>query len=69
MKCFHAGSLPVLSTLAKQFAVCDHWFLLPFRHRPFPNRLFAHAASSGDSLTQDAVLAPANRENNLSGYR
>jgi len=58
MKCFHAGSLPVLSTLAKQYAVCDRWFS-SVPASTIPNRLFAHAASSGDSLTQDAVLAPA----------
>ncbi len=58
MKCFHAGSLPVLSTLAKEYAVCDHWFS-SVPASTIPNRLFAHAASSGDSLTQDAVLAPA----------
>jgi phospholipase C len=61
MKCFHAGSLPVLSTLAKQYAVCDHWFS-SVPGSTIPNRLFAHAASSGDSLTQDAVLAPATAE-------
>jgi len=58
MKCFHAGSLPVLSTLAQQFAVCDRWFS-SVPGSTIPNRLFAHAASSGGSLTQDAILAPA----------
>ena len=58
MKCFHAGSLPVLSTLAQQYAVCDHWFS-SVPGSTIPNRLFAHAATSGDSLTQDAILAPA----------
>jgi phospholipase C len=58
MKCFHSGSLPVLSTLATQFGVCDRWFS-SVPGSTIPNRLFAHAASSGDSLTQDAVLAPA----------
>lgn len=58
MKCFHSASLPVLSTLAAQFAVCDRWFS-SVPASTIPNRLFAHAASSGDSLTQDAVLAPA----------
>ena len=58
MRCFHEKSLPVLSTLAKQFAVCDRWFAsLPAS--TIPNRLFAHAAWSGDSLTQDAIKAPA----------
>jgi phospholipase C len=58
MKCFHPGTLPVLSTLAKQYAVCDHWFS-SVPGSTLPNRLFAHAATSGGSLTQDAVLAPA----------
>jgi phospholipase C len=58
MKCFHAGSLPVLSTLARQYAICDHWFS-SVPASTIPNRLFAHAASSGGSLTQDAILAPA----------
>ncbi len=58
MKCYHGGSLPVLSTLAKQYAVCDQWFS-SVPASTIPNRLFAHAATSGDSLTQDAVLAPA----------
>ncbi|HEV2576096.1 MAG TPA: alkaline phosphatase family protein [Acidobacteriaceae bacterium] len=58
MKCFHEGTLPILSTLAKQFAVSDKWFSsLPAS--TIPNRLFAHAAWSGDSITQDAIAAPA----------
>jgi phospholipase C len=58
MKCFHAGSLPVLSTLAREFAVCDRWFS-SVPGSTIPNRLFAHAATSGSSLTQDAIVAPA----------
>jgi len=58
MKAFHPGSLPVLSTLARQYAVCDGWFS-SVPGSTIPNRLFAHAASSGGSATQDAVLAPA----------
>jgi phospholipase C len=58
MKCFHRESLPVLSTLAQQFAVCDRWFS-SVPGSTIPNRLFAHAATSGGSLTQDAVIAPA----------
>jgi len=57
MKCFSAKTLPVLSTLAQQFAVCDHWFS-SVPGSTIPNRLFAHAAHSGGSLTQDAILAP-----------
>lgn len=58
MKAFHPGSLPVLSTLAKQYALCDRWFA-SVPGSTIPNRLFAHAASSGGSTTQDAVLSPA----------
>lgn len=58
MKAFHPGSLPVLSTLAKNYAVCDRWFS-SVPGSTIPNRLFAHAASSGGSATQDAVLSPA----------
>jgi phospholipase C len=58
MKCFHGTSLPVLATLARQFAVCDRWFS-SVPGSTIPNRLFACAATSGGSLTQDAVIAPA----------
>lgn len=57
MKCFTAQTLPILSTLAKRYAVCDHWFS-SVPGSTIPNRLFAHAAHSGGSLTQDAILAP-----------
>jgi phospholipase C len=57
MKCFNSGTLPVLSTLAQQYAICDHWFS-SVPGSTIPNRLFAHAAQSGGSLTQDAILAP-----------
>lgn len=58
MRCFHENSLPVLSFLAKNFAVSDKWFS-SVPASTIPNRLFAHAASSGNSLTQDAIQAPA----------
>lgn len=57
MKCFTAQTLPVLSTLAKEYAVCDHWYS-SVPGSTIPNRLFAHAAHSNGSLTQDAILAP-----------
>lgn len=46
MKCFDTPSqLPVLYSLAKEFAVCDHWFSsLP--GPTWPNRFFMHGASS-----------------------
>jgi phospholipase C len=58
MKCFTAATLPVLSTLAQQYAVCDHWYS-SVPGPTIPNRLFAHAANSLGSVTQDAIEAPA----------
>jgi phospholipase C len=47
MKCFARPELPVLSALAKEFAVCDNWFCsLP--GPTFPNRFFALGASSAE---------------------
>lgn len=57
MKCFSADTLPVLSTLAKQFAICDHWFS-SVPGSTIPNRLFAYGATSDGSLTQDVIAAP-----------
>ena len=37
--------LPILNTLAREFAVCDHWFS-SMPGPTWPNRLFVHAASS-----------------------
>jgi phospholipase C len=46
MKCFTSDQVPVISTLAREFAVCDRWFsALP--GPTWPNRFFFHAASSG----------------------
>ncbi|CAN5354099.1 hypothetical protein BH20ACT24_BH20ACT24_18750 [soil metagenome] len=46
MNCFAPRQLPVLNALAREFAVCDAWFSsLP--GPTWPNRFFAHAASSG----------------------
>jgi phospholipase C len=47
MKCFAPDRLPVLTALAKAYAVCDSWFCsLP--GPTWPNRFFALGASSGD---------------------
>jgi phospholipase C len=46
MKCFTPQQLPVLVTLAKEFAVCDHWFS-SMPGPTWPNRFFVHAASAG----------------------
>lgn len=46
MRCFAPEQLPVLTTLAREFAVCDRWFS-SMPGPTWPNRLFVHAASSG----------------------
>ena len=46
MKCYSPEQLPVLTTLAQEFAVCDHWFS-SMPGPTWPNRFFVHAASSG----------------------
>jgi phospholipase C len=46
MDCHSPEQLPVLNTLAREFAICDNWFSsLP--GPTFPNRFFLHAATSG----------------------
>ena len=46
MKCYSPDQLPVLSTLAEEFAICDHWHA-SMPGPTWPNRMFVHAASSG----------------------
>jgi phospholipase C len=47
MKCFDTPrQLPVISALAQEFAICDHWFS-SMPGPTWPNRMFVHAASSG----------------------
>src|ERR1035437_6841321 len=57
MKCFTPATLPVLSTLAKQYAVCDRWFA-SVPGSTIPNRMFVHGANSVGSVNQDAIDAP-----------
>lgn len=45
MSCYTPEQLPVLTALAREFAVCDHWFS-PMPGPTWPNRFFIHAASS-----------------------
>lgn len=45
MTCFTPVQVPVLSTLAREFAVCDQWYgSVP--SQTLPNRAFIHAATS-----------------------
>lgn len=46
MRCFTPDTLPVLSKLAREFAVCDQWYS-SVPSQTWPNRFFAHCASSG----------------------
>jgi phospholipase C len=45
MNCFDPAKIPVLATLAKQYAVCDRWFA-SVPGPTLPNRSFIHAATS-----------------------
>lgn len=45
MSCYTPEQTPVLSTLARQFAVCDHWHC-SVPSQTLPNRDFVHAATS-----------------------
>lgn len=45
MRCQHPDRIPVLATLALEFAVCDHWFC-SVPGETWPNRNFAHAGTS-----------------------
>jgi phospholipase C len=45
MKCFGPASIPVLSTLAQEFAVFDHWFCA-VPSQTWCNRAFWHAGTS-----------------------
>ena len=45
MKCFAPQKLPVLTTLAQEFAVCQRWFS-SVPGQTWPNRFFMHAATS-----------------------
>jgi phospholipase C len=57
MKCFTPETLPILSTLAREYAVCDRWFA-SVPGSTIPNRMFVHGASSEGSVNQDAIDAP-----------
>jgi phospholipase C len=67
MSCFAPEQLPVLTTLAREFAVCDAWFSsLP--GPTWPNRFFAMAASSG-SLDDSPSTADVITSVTVNGYR
>jgi phospholipase C len=45
MRCQPESNVPVLATLVREFAVCDHWFC-SVPGETWPNRNFLHAATS-----------------------
>ena len=54
MTCYTPAQTPVLSTLAKQFAVCDEWFC-SVPSQTLPNRDFVHAATSSGHVNNQPV--------------
>src|SRR6266571_4070617 len=58
MKCYAPDQLPVLTALAQEFAVCDHWFS-SIPGPTWPNRFFVHAASSAGLDHSPAPLTMA----------
>jgi phospholipase C len=55
MGCYPERLVPVLSALAREFAVCSRWFCsLP--SETWPNRMFAHAGHSGDLVENEYRL-------------
>lgn len=56
MKCYAPAQVPVLTTLAQKYAVCDNWYSsLP--GPTWPNRFFVHAATSGGLAQSPSTLA------------
>jgi phospholipase C len=49
MRCFDPANLPVLATLAREYAVCDRWFS-SVPGPTLPNRVYAHAGTSRGRL-------------------
>lgn len=52
LKCYSQAKLPVVTGLAREFAVCDHWYS-SVPGPTWPNRLFLHAASSAGHIDND----------------
>jgi phospholipase C len=56
MNCFTPAQLPVLSKLARNYTLCDHWFA-SMPGPTWPNRFFAHAATSGGLAESPSTIA------------
>jgi phospholipase C len=56
MSCFTPDQVPVLSALARGFAVFDHWFC-EVPTETYPNRSFVHAGSSSGLVLNTPVVS------------
>jgi phospholipase C len=52
MKCFDPSRLPVLHTLATEYALCEQWYS-SVPAQTWPNRFFLHCATSGGFLDNE----------------
>lgn len=67
MQCFSPAQLPVLSTLAQEFVLCDHWFA-SVPGPTWPNRFFVHAATSNGHTNSPTSLSVVKDEMGYSTY-
>jgi phospholipase C len=54
MKCFSPEKIPILTTLAQEYAICDAWFS-SVPGPTLPNRSYAHAATSMGRLDMNPI--------------
>ena len=54
MRCYSPEKIPILTTLAQQYAVCDAWFS-SVPGPTLPNRSYAHAATSMGRLDMNPI--------------
>lgn len=54
MKCYSPEKIPVLTTLAQEYAICDAWFS-SVPGPTLPNRSYAHAATSMGRLDMNPI--------------
>src|SRR2546427_8044066 len=57
MQCLDPTLVPILTTLARNFTVCDHWFA-SVPGPTWPNRFFLHAGTSKGVLETPEVAGP-----------
>lgn len=67
MKAFNPKTLPILNTLAREYAICDRWFS-SMPGPTWPNRFFLHAATSGGLDDSPTLLATVKSYIQLKGF-